>query len=261
MIWIVMIGFLGLCVGSFLNVVIYRLPILLRQQWSRAHGGDLQEEASYNLCVPRSHCPQCQHRLSLSDNIPLFSYYFLKGRCRYCKTAISRRYPVIEGLTACLSVWVAWRFGMSVHAGFGLLFTWFLITLSAIDYDEMLLHDQLTIPLVWLGLLSSLLPHSWISPKAAILGAVLGYLILWSLYWIFKAITRKEGMGYGDFKLCAALGACLGWQALPLVLLIASTLGTVIGLIQILLKYRRREDPLPFGPFLAFAGWIHFIWF
>ena len=271
--WLGSIGLIGLCVGSFLNVVIYRLPIMLNRAWNEELaelyskpsgfrvGAEPQATEPFNLWLPRSQCPSCHHSLSILDNIPIISYYFLKGRCRYCTIPISRRYPFIEFLTAFLSVIIAWKFGITLHTLFGLLLTWSLIALSAIDYDEMLLPDQLTMPLIWLGLLSSILPHAWISPKSAILGAALGYMVLWFLYWTFKALTKKEGMGYGDFKLCAALGAWVGWQHLPMLLLIASSLGTIVGVSQILLKKHQRGDPIPFGPFLAIAGWIGFIWF
>jgi leader peptidase (prepilin peptidase)/N-methyltransferase len=268
--WLGTVGVLGLCIGSFLNVVIYRLPIILHKAWHEEYAELLEKDSSvlfkeskepFNLWFPRSQCPSCHHPLSLLDNIPIISYYLLKGRCRYCNTPITQRYPLVELLTAFLSILVAWKFGVTEHTLLGLIFTWILIALSAIDYDEMLLPDQLTMPLIWLGLLSSIIPGAWVSPIAAILGAVLGYMVLWSLYWIFKAITHKEGMGYGDFKLCAALGAWLGCQSLPMLLLVASTLGTIIGLTQILLKKHQKGDPMPFGPFLAISGWIHFIWF
>lgn len=257
--WIFSIGLLGLSIGSFLNVVIYRLPIILNRAWQE-ESTKLVAESPFNLSTPRSQCPHCHSFISVMDNIPLISYALLKGQCRNCQVSISKRYPIIEGLTAILSMVIAAHFGITLHTCIGLLLTWVLIAASGIDYDEMLLPDQLTLSLMWIGLISSILPTSWLTPSQAIIGTILGYMTLWSVYWGFKWITKKDGMGYGDFKLAAALGACLGWQALPMMLLIASSLGAIVGITQILLKKHQRGDPIPFGPFLAIAGWIGFVW-
>ena len=256
----------SLMIGSFLNVVIHRLPIMLEREWQAEYRSYFssdtpQPEADdrYNLMVPRSCCPHCNHPITALENIPLLSWLWLKGRCRGCQAAISARYPLVELLTALLSVVVA----MTLTPGWGtlaaLLLTWVLVALTFIDLDKMLLPDQLTLPLLWGGLLFNLL-GGYVPLGDAVIGAMAGYLVLWSLYWAFKLITGKEGMGYGDFKLLAALGAWLGWQALPIVLLLSSLVGAIFGIGLILLRNHHQSKPTPFGPYLAIAGWIALLW-
>ncbi|EPC4027501.1 prepilin peptidase [Aeromonas salmonicida] len=256
----------SLMIGSFLNVVIHRLPIMLEREWQAEYRSYFssdtpQPEADerYNLMVPRSCCPHCNHPITTLENIPLLSWLWLKGRCRGCQAAISARYPLVELLTALLSVAVA----MTLTPGWGtlaaLLLTWVLVALTFIDLDKMLLPDQLTLPLLWGGLLFNLL-GGFVSLGDAVIGAMAGYLVLWSLYWAFKLLTGKEGMGYGDFKLLAALGAWLGWQALPIVLLLSSLVGAIFGIGLILLRNHHQSKPIPFGPYLAIAGWIALLW-
>lgn len=247
----------GLICGSFFNVVIGRLPKMMELAWQRecAHSQGAQVSASpaYNLAVPASHCPHCNTPVSMRDNIPLLSFLLLKGKCRHCQVPISLRYPLIELASAVLIVGVFAAFGFTLTALAYTLLLWILLILSAIDIDHMLLPDQLTLPLLWLGLLGAVtvLP---VSPTAAIIGAVAGYLFLWSLYWLFKLLTGKEGLGYGDFKLLAALGAWLGWQLLPLIILLASATGAVIGIGMMVLGKKGQGSPIPFGPFLALGG-------
>jgi len=261
--WLVFAAVLGLLVGSFLNVVILRLPARMAAQWRREAQAELALEAGDEPLPPGivrepSHCPQCKHRLSIADNVPLFSWLALRGRCRYCRAPISTQYPLVELLSGVLSVLVVWKFGPGWSALAGLAFTWTLIALAGIDFRTQLLPDQLTYPLLWLGLLLSLLPM-FVLPAPSILGAALGYLSLWSVYWLFKLLTGKEGMGYGDFKLLAALGAWMGPGALLPVILLSSLVGALLGGTLILLRRHGREVPMPFGPFIAMAGWIWFI--
>ncbi|SEJ31061.1 prepilin peptidase [Frateuria terrea] len=261
--WITFAGMLGLLVGSFLNVVILRLPARLEAQWRREAQEELALQASDAPLPPGivrepSHCPHCKHPLSAADNIPLFGWLLLRGRCRYCHAPISLQYPLVELLCGVLSVAVVWKFGPGWTALAGLVFTWMLIALAGIDLRTQLLPDQLTLPLLWLGLLLSLLPM-YVLPAPAILGAALGYLSLWSVYWLFKLLTGKEGMGYGDFKLLAALGAWMGPGALLPVVLLSSLVGAIIGGLLIVMRKHGREVPMPFGPFIAMAGWIWFI--
>ncbi|HHQ4557130.1 prepilin peptidase [Aeromonas hydrophila] len=255
----------SLMIGSFLNVVIHRLPIMLEREWQAEYLGYFnpeiqpQQEERYNLMVPRSACPHCGHAITAMENIPLLSWLWLKGRCRECQAPISARYPLVELLTALLSLVVA----ATLAPGWGLLaallLTWVLVALTFIDLDKMLLPDQLTLPLLWGGLLFNL--TGGFAPLAdAVIGAMAGYLVLWSLYWAFKLLTGKEGMGYGDFKLLASLGAWLGWQALPIVLLLSSLVGAFIGIGLILLRNHHQNKPIPFGPYLAIAGWIALLW-
>ncbi|PTT48306.1 prepilin peptidase [Aeromonas sp. HMWF016] len=255
----------SLMIGSFLNVVIHRLPIILEREWQaeyRSYFTPEEELASpprYNLMVPRSACPHCGHAITALENIPLLSWLWLKGRCSECQAPISARYPLVELLTALLSVAVS----MVISPGWGtlaaLLLTWVLVALTFIDLDKMLLPDQLTLPLLWGGLLFNL--SGGFAPLAdAVIGAMAGYLVLWSLYWAFKLLTGKEGMGYGDFKLLAALGAWLGWQALPIILLLSSLVGAIIGISLIALRKHHQGNPIPFGPYLAIAGWIALLW-
>ncbi len=266
---------LGLAVGSFLNVVIYRLPIMLERQWreqyaqalsSDAHAATLpaakpQHEA-FNLIVPRSTCPSCKAPITALQNIPLLSWLLLRGRCASCGTAIGVRYPLVEALAGILSAWVAWRFGFGWPALAALVLTWFLIALAFIDIDHQLLPDSLTLPLLWIGLTLSLwLPEGGGAPlpvdlRSSLIGAVAGYLSLWSVYHVFRLITGKEGMGYGDFKLLSALGAWLGWQMLLPVILIAAGVGAVVGMMLLARRGQHRSTPIAFGPFLALAGWL-----
>lgn len=255
---------LGLLLGSFLNVVILRLPVILERDWrkqcSELFGGDAPaQQETFNLVTPRSRCPHCGHLITALENIPVISYLFLKGRCSECHTAISARYPVIELLTAILTAVVAWQFGFTWQAGAAMLLTWALIALTMIDFDTQLLPDVITLPLLWLGLLLSLLPV-FVSPQTAIIGAVAGYLSLWLVYHVFRLVTGKEGMGYGDFKLLAVFGAWFGWQALPTIVLLSSLVGAVVGITLIVVRGRDRNLPIPFGPYLAAAGWIAMLW-
>lgn len=255
----------SLMIGSFLNVVIHRLPIMLEREWQAEYLGYFnpetlpQQEERYNLMVPRSTCPHCGHAITAMENIPLLSWLWLKGRCRECQAPISVRYPLVELLTALLSLVVAATFAPGWGLLAALLLTWVLVALTFIDLDKMLLPDQLTLPLLWGGLLFNL-AGGFIPLADAVIGAIAGYLVLWSLYWAFKLLTGKEGMGYGDFKLLAALGAWLGWQALPIVLLLSSLVGAFIGIGLILLRNHHQNKPIPFGPYLAIAGWIALLW-
>ena len=260
---------LGLAIGSFLNVVIHRLPRMLERQW-RAQYADLYGEAPtlpagaqapYNLVVPGSACPECHAPIRPWQNIPLVSYLLLRGRCARCGARISARYPLVEALTGVLSGLVAWRFGFGWPALAALVLTWFLIALAGIDMDHQLLPDSLTLPLMWLGLLLSLFgPVPGVSVpvdlRSSVIGAAAGYLSLWSVYHLFRTLTRKEGMGYGDFKLLAALGAWLGWQMLLPTVLIAAAVGAFSGLALILSRRHSRGVPIAFGPFLALSGWL-----
>ncbi|MFQ2216487.1 prepilin peptidase [Aeromonas dhakensis] len=255
----------SLMIGSFLNVVIHRLPIMLEREWQAEYLSyfnpetQLQQEERYNLMVPRSACPHCGHAITAMENIPLLSWLWLKGRCRECQAPISARYPLVELLTALLSLVVAATFPPGWALLAALLLTWVLVALTFIDLDKMLLPDQLTLPLLWGGLLFNL-AGGFVPLADAVIGAMAGYLVLWSLYWAFKLLTGKEGMGYGDFKLLAALGAWLGWQALPIVLLLSSLVGAIIGISLILLRNHHQNKPIPFGPYLAIAGWIALLW-
>ena len=254
---------LGLAVGSFLNVVIHRLPKMMETEWL-AQAAELRGEAvttgpRYDLIAPRSHCTACNHAISAAENIPVASWLWLRGRCSACRTSISIRYPAVELLTGIASALVAWRFGYSLACAGALLLTWSLIALAFIDFDTTLLPDAITLPLVWLGLAFNL-AHAFVPLQTAVVGAMAGYLALWSVYWLFKLVTGKEGMGYGDFKLLAALGAFLGWQMLPLIILASSVVGAVFGIGLMILAKRGREVPMPFGPYLACAGFIALIW-
>jgi len=252
------VALLGLLVGSFINVIVYRLPIMLERAWQSS---ELPTEA-FNLAVPRSHCPSCAQQLSAGENVPVVSFLFLRGRCRHCKSRISARYPLVEIAASVASILVAMTFGFTASTLAFLAFAWFLLALSLIDLDHHLLPDDLTLPLLWLGLLVSAfnLGLPGVSLFDAGIGAAAGYMTLWSLFWAFLLVTGKEGLGYGDFKLLAALGAWLGWQAILPVLLLASLAGAVIGLILIVFGGRERSAPLPFGPFLAAAGFVMLIW-
>jgi leader peptidase (prepilin peptidase) / N-methyltransferase len=267
---------IGLVIGSFLNVVVYRLPIMLEREWRsqaaeilltgedppapHVEGPAVPER--FTLSTPRSACPACKAPIKAWQNIPVLSWLVLRGRCASCKTKISARYPLLELTTGVLSAWVAWHFGFGAAAACGLLLTWVLIALTGIDIDHQLLPDNMTLPLLWIGLLASVvigplmgspLP---VAPQDAITGAVAGYLSLWLVFHGFRLITGKEGMGYGDFKLFAALGAWLGWKLLPLIILLSAATGAVLGILMIILRGRDRTAPMPFGPYLAAAGWI-----
>jgi leader peptidase (prepilin peptidase)/N-methyltransferase len=256
---------LGLLIGSFLNVVIYRLPVMMTREWKNECAESFPEtnlqtdQEIFNLVVPRSRCPQCNHLIGSSENIPLLSWLFQKGRCTHCACKISKRYPSIELLTALLSLAVAYMIPFGWPLLCALLFTWALISLTFIDFDTMLLPDQITLPLLWFGLLINI-NGTFVGLTDAVLGAAFGYLSLWSIYWVFKLITGKEGMGYGDFKLLAALGAWFGWQALPLIILISSFAGAIIGIGVILASKDKQSRPMPFGPYLAIAGWIFLVY-
>lgn len=256
---------LGLATGSFLNVVIYRLPVMMEREW-REHCMEIADAPpepvpaeKFNLVVPRSRCRNCGHKISAWENIPLLSYLLLKGRCTECKTAISFQYPAVELITGILSAWVAIHFGLDWRLPAALLLTWALIALSVIDFKETLLPDDITLPFLWLGLLFSL-GGFFTNPVDAIVGGAAGYLSLWLVYHLFKLITGKEGMGYGDFKLLAMLGAWLGWQALPMIIILSSFVGAVVGLSLIAFTGRDRQIPIPFGPYLAAAGWIYLLY-
>lgn len=247
----------GLMVGSFLNVVIHRLPKMMEREWHNncldLQGKEITETSKYSLVSPRSACPTCGHMISALENIPVISYLALRGKCRSCKAPIGIRYPLIEALTGILIGLVGWKFGYTSVTLFAWIFTFALIALTFIDFDTQLLPDDITLPLLWLGLLFNL-NTGFTDLKSAVIGAIAGYLILWSIYWLFKLATGKEGMGYGDFKLLAAIGAWFGWQLLPAVILLSSVLGAIIGIGLIVLTKRGRETPMPFGPFLAIGG-------
>jgi len=254
---------LGLMVGSFLNVVIHRLPLMMERDWQAQCQDYLGEspaaEPPLTLATPASRCPHCGHRIRFYENIPVLSYLWLRGKCASCQTSISIRYPLTELLTGVLSVVVAWHFGFGPQAGAALLLTWALIALSMIDIDRQLLPDTITLPLLWLGLALSLFPV-FAGMHSSLLGAIAGYLALWSVYQLFKLVTGKEGMGFGDFKLLAALGAWMGWQALPVIVLLSSAVGALLGGALIVFQGRDRAQPIPFGPYLAIAGWIALLW-
>ncbi len=255
---------LSLLIGSFLNVVIHRLPIMLQRDW-QAQAREILElpehgtQETFNLVLPNSHCPHCDHEIKPWENIPLLSFAFLGGKCSSCKAPISWRYPLVELLTALLSAVVAWQFGFTWACAGMLLLTWGLVAMSLIDVDHQLLPDVLVLPLLWLGLLINTQGVLATLPDAVI-GAAAGYLSLWSVFWLFKLVTGKEGMGYGDFKLLAMLGAWGGWQVLPLTILLSSLVGAILGIIILKARGADNSTPLPFGPYLAIAGWIALIW-
>ena len=260
------IGIVGLMVGSFLNVVIYRLPVIMQRNWSKECRDYLGMAAApqtvgdtFNLVFPLSRCPACLAAIKPYQNVPVISYLLLRGKCANCANPIAVRYPLIEAFTGLASFLVAWHFGFSAQAGFALLLTWSLISLSFIDIDHQLLPDSITLPVLWLGLLLSVF-GIFIDSHDSIVGAVVGYLILWGVYQLFKLLTGKEGMGYGDFKLLSLFGAWLGWQALPLIILLSSLVGAVVGIGMIVISQHDRNKPIPFGPYLAAAGWIALLW-
>ncbi len=254
----ILIGFssiIGLMIGSFLNVVIYRLPKMMEIEWEQNCSEEKPLERKFNLASPASSCPHCSHRISAIENIPVLSYCWLKGKCSQCKKSISLRYPAIELLSALSVALSFWHFGYSFTAIAASFFILALITLTAIDLDTHLLPDTITLPLLWLGLLFNL-NEGFVDINSAVIGAALGYLILWSVYWLFKLITKKEGMGYGDFKMLAAIGAWFGWQALPAIILLSSLAGSIAGLTMITFGKSHRNSQIPFGPFIAAAGII-----
>lgn len=269
--YLLTIGLVSLCVGSFLNVVIYRIPEMMQREWHSECRILLADELKnttnaksnaevFNLIKPNSTCPKCKTAIKPWQNIPVISWLLLKGRCASCQNPISVRYPIVEMLTAILSLIVAITFGATDIALLYVFITWVLIALTFIDIDHMLLPDQLTLPLVWLALIASVFGVTGIAPADAIIGAACGYLSLWSVYWLFKLITGKEGMGYGDFKLLAVFGALLGWQSLLTIILLSSVVGAVIGIALLSIQGKDKATPIPFGPYLAIAGWVTLLW-
>ena len=258
----------ALLVGSFLNVVIFRLPVMMQRDWRKqaedivAEPADDLPEGRFDLAVPRSRCPACNHQISAFQNVPVVSWLVLRGKCANCSAAISARYPLVELATAVLTAIVAERFGFGLEAAAAILMTWTLIAISMIDIDHQIIPDNLSLPLLWVGLFLALnhplagAQTLFIAPTDAIAGALGGYLSLWSIYHLFRLITGKEGMGYGDFKLLAALGAWLGYQMLPLIIMLSAIVGSLVGISLIVFKRHDRETPIPFGPYLAAAGWI-----
>ena len=256
-------GVLGLLVGSFLNVVIHRLPTMMEREWhdhcAELHGEAPPEHAPLSLVKPRSRCPACGHGITAIENVPVLSWLFLRGRCSACAASISLRYPLVEAISGLLSAFAAFHFGYGGSALGAMLLIWCLISLTCIDFDTQLLPDSITLPLLWAGLLFNL-SGTFADLQSAVIGAAGGYLSLWLVYWAFKLTTGKEGMGYGDFKLLAALGAWLGWQMLPLTILLSSLLGATVGITLIVLTKRGRSVPIPFGPYLAAAGMLALFW-
>jgi leader peptidase (prepilin peptidase)/N-methyltransferase len=267
-------GVVGLVVGSFLNVVIHRLPRMMQREWrdqaaamaeesglsecaAKLNGGDPQTR--FNLVVPGSHCPKCGQRIRAWQNIPVASYLLLRGKCAACASPISPRYPIVEAVSGALAAYIGWRFGFSLAALGAMVFAWSLIALTVIDIDTQLLPDSITLPLLWTGVLLNLVPTYAPLPEA-VLGAAAGYASLWAVYWLFKLATGKEGMGLGDFKLLAAIGAWLGWKMLPLVILLSSAVGALVGIALIVFRGHQRGTPIPFGPYLATAGIIALLW-
>lgn len=256
-------GLLGMLVGSFLNVVIHRLPKMMEREWA-AQCADLRGEAlptpeTYNLVVPRSACPACGHRIGAFQNVPVVSWISLRGKCSACRTPISIRYPLVEALTGALSVGLALHFGYGLALAGALVFAWALVAAAFIDLDTTLLPDDITLPLLWLGLLLNL-GSTYVPIADAVIGAAAGYLVLWSVYWGFKLLTGKEGMGFGDFKLLGAIGAFLGWKLLPVVILLSSVVGAIVGISMIVFARHGRSVPIPFGPYLAAAGLLAMVW-
>ena len=255
---------LGLMIGSFLNVVIYRLPVMMEREWQTQAREFLDQppadaQEPLTLAKPASRCPHCGHKIRFYENIPVLSYLLLRGKCSSCSAGISIRYPLIELLTGVLSAVVAWHFDFGWQAGAALLLTWALVALSMIDFDTQLLPDSITLPFLWFGLLLSLFPV-FADMRSSLIGAIAGYMSLWIIYQLFRLLTGKEGMGFGDFKLLALLGAWMGWQALPMIVLLSSAVGAVLGGALIAFKGRDRAQPMPFGPYLAIAGWIALLW-
>lgn len=262
------IGLVSLCVGSFLNVVIYRLPLMMQREWqgecrllleSELKNNIADTNEPFNLVKPNSTCPKCKTAIKAWQNIPVVSWLFLKGKCASCSNPISARYPIVEAITALLSLVVAYKLGATEQALIYIAVTWALVALTFIDIDHMLLPDQITLPLVWLALITAVLGYT-VTPTDAIIGAACGYLSLWSVFWLFKLLTGKEGMGYGDFKLLAVFGALLGWQSLLTIILLSSVVGAIIGIALLTIQGKDKATPIPFGPYLAVAGWITMLW-
>lgn len=263
---------LSLLIGSFLNVVVYRLPKMMHNAWyveclefladeldSTLKDSSAKTIEPLTLSTPNSTCPNCGHKIRFYENIPVVSWLFLKGKCSQCKNAISSRYPLVEITTAMLSFVIAYQFGVSIETLFLLILTWGLVCLTLIDFDHMLLPDQIVMPLLWLGLLINV-NHTFVPLSDAVIGAAVGYMSLFSVFWLFKLVTGKEGMGHGDFKLFALFGAWIGWQLLPILILMASVVGAIVGLSLMLFKNHQREQAIPFGPYLAVAGWVTLLW-
>ena len=258
---------LGLTIGSFINVVVYRVPKMLFFSWFIQCYEFLNLQPKFkkipdlglNLFLPKSHCPKCKQKIRLIDNIPVISYCFLRGKCRACKQNISIKYPIVEMITAVCSVVVSYKFGMNVELSFALLITWVLILQAGIDHQESLIPDEITLPILWFGLIINSC-NVFVNLQEAVIGAVVGYLVFWVVYWLFKIITGKDGIGQGDFKLIAMLGAWFGYKALPLIILLSTTMGSLVGGMLILLKKLDKNSPIPFGPYLAMAGWIAMLW-
>ncbi len=270
-VWLLSLGgILGLLVGSFLNVVIYRLPVMMQTAWrddcqsflaedSGVEQASTEERERFDLIKPDSHCPQCNSPIRAWQNIPVLSYLIQRGKCASCSAPISIRYPLVEATTALLTMFVLWQFGNSLQSAFAILLCWSLITLTMIDADHQLLPDSITLPLIWLGLIANSF-GLFVDLNSAVWGAIAGYLSLWSVFWLFKLLTNKDGMGYGDFKLLAALGAWLGWKMLPLIIVLSSLVGAVLGSLMLLRKNQSQGTPIPFGPYLAVAGGIALFW-
>jgi len=256
---------LGLMIGSFLNVVIFRLPVMLKRDWKTQCEEFLEIEADsspaskFNLSTPSSHCPQCEHKIRWWENIPLLSYLFLRGRCSGCQTHISLRYPIVELCTGLITAFAAWHFGFGIQALAAMFLGWVLIALSMIDFDTKLLPDNIVLPTLWIGILLNI-NGTFTSLESSVIGAAAGYMSLWSIFQVHHLITGREGMGFGDFKLLALLGAWLGWQSLLTILLLSSLVGAVVGISLIIFLGRDKQIPIPFGPYLAAAGWISLIW-
>ena len=268
LIFVAVVFAFSMLIGSFLNVVIFRLPVMMEREWREQAKEILKSpaenlpEGPFNLIVPRSRCPSCGVQIKAWQNVPVFSYLLLGAQCANCQSAISVRYPMVEILTAALAGFAAWHFGFGWEALAAVMLTFALLAISLIDIDHQLIPDSIVIPLMWAGLVMSLFhplagaDTLFISPRDAVVGAIAGYLSLWSVYQVFKLVTGKEGMGYGDFKLLAALGAWLGWQSLPAIILLSAVVGAIVGIALIVLRGRDRQLPIPFGPYLAAAGWI-----
>lgn len=261
--FVLVVFLLGLILGSFLNVVIHRLPLMMERQWrtqcAELRGESFPPPAPLDLLTPGSHCPTCGHGIRAWENIPLLSYLFLRAHCNHCNTLISPRYPLVEFLTGILSALVAWHFGVSMETLAALVLSYALITLTFIDLDHQLLPDSITLPFLWLGLALSLF-DVFTDVRTSLIGAIAGYLSLWLVYHLFRLLTQKEGMGHGDFKLLALLGAWLGWKMLPVIILLSSLVGAVLGTIWLSLSGQGRSTPIPFGPYLAAAGWLALMW-
>jgi leader peptidase (prepilin peptidase)/N-methyltransferase len=257
------VGLIGLCVGSFLNVVIYRLPLMMQAQWraecAALEGRELAAEPRFDLSSPRSRCPACGTPITALQNIPVVSWIALRGKCAACKAPISARYPAIELAAGALALFLAGHFGYSAALVGALVYGWALLALTFIDLDTQLLPDDITLPLLWIGLIANTF-GVYTDLRAAVLGAVAGYMVLWAVYWAFRLLAKKEGMGYGDFKLLAAIGAWTGWQVLPAVILVAAGLGAILGSITLWLSRKGRETPIPFGPYLALGGIVGLLW-